>query len=431
MPTASHPFRPSSFSSARNAAADSASFTPHVWAYSRIAYSHMPARLHSSGAAPRASRGVYVPRGRLGRKGGANGPGPRDPGGHRWCRPGALVPARRERAGPSRPGWPPLVPARRERAGRPCDPCAAIAGTRPRWWRRRRAAQPYGLPSRPPPATLSPAWRTISAALSATCSTVEVTVLGACSTNRFTWGFSVSARNAPAICSYRSRPALAPSTYPAAAPSVKPSLPVTFPMVLDLRWRRGGTGRTRGRGAVAAPRVCARLTLTSRIPARSPPEPPGAGYRCTSWARRRGRRRCPGHPWPMPPPPGSPVAHAAAARGDHGHHRALVQLAAGLRGQLLAVEEVAAGSAGPAPAGARRGVAAPVGEQGEAGRLQDPHSPHDPVAAAVAPGPARAVLQLVALDPHRVLELQRLDRRVERVGHADAHAGRAATGAGA
>ena len=48
------------------------------------------------------------------------------------------------------------------------------------------------------------------------------------------------------------------------------------------------------------------------------------------------------------------------------------------------------------------------------------------------PAPPESYDQLVALDAHRVLQLERLDRRVERVAHADVHAGRPGpVGAGA
>jgi hypothetical protein len=62
-----------------------------------------------------------------------------------------------------------------------------------------------------------------------------------------------------------------------------------------------------------------------------------------------------------------------------------------------------------------------IGEQGERGRLQHADRALDPVAAAMAPGAPGAVDQLVGLDAHRVLELERLDRRVERVAHPDVH----------
>src|SRR4051812_29385651 len=67
------------------------------------------------------------------------------------------------------------------------------------------------------------------------------------------------------------------------------------------------------------------------------------------------------------------------------------QVAARLRLQLLAVEQVAARRARLAPVGARRGVAAALGEQGVAHGLERLALAHDAVAAAVgarAAGPA-------------------------------------------
>ena len=102
------------------------------------------------------------------------------------------------------------------------------------------------------------------------------------------------------------------------------------------------------------------------------------------------------------------------------------------RGQLLAVQEVAAretvASAGRAP----RREAPALGQEGEAAALEDAELADDSFPSGVAPGAARAAAQLVALHAERVRELERLDRRVEGVRHRNVHRGRAGTvGAGA
>jgi hypothetical protein len=75
-------------------------------------------------------------------------------------------------------------------------------------------------------------------------------------------------------------------------------------------------------------------------------------------------------------------------------------------------------------------VAAAVGEQRERRRLEHSNGPHEPVSAVVPPLAARSVEQLVALDPERGVELERLDRRVQRVRHPDVDAGRPVAAAG-
>src|SRR5262249_6359121 len=74
------------------------------------------------------------------------------------------------------------------------------------------------------------------------------------------------------------------------------------------------------------------------------------------------------------------------------------------------------------------GVAPSIREERECSRLEHAYAPLDPVAAAVKARSAGAVAKLVALDAQRELELERLDRRVERVAHPDVDAGRTGPG---
>ena len=122
---------------------------------------------------------------------------------------------------------------------------------------------------------------------------------------------------------------------------------------------------------------------------------------------------------------------AAAGRLDR-QPVAGLQLAAGLGRQLLAVEQVAPARAVGAAVGAGRRVAAALGDERVGHRRQRLELAHEPVAAAVAPGAARAAADRVAHDAQRELELERLDRRVERVGHRDVDGARpVGVGAGA
>src|SRR5215203_3420121 len=122
-------------------------------------------------------------------------------------------------------------------------------------------------------------------------------------------------------------------------------------------------------------------------------------------------------------PTGSPKS--ATSRRLYPQSLAAPQATARLRRQLLAVEQVAPARAGFAAGGARRGVAA-LGQQRELHLLQRLELAHDAVAAALPAGAARTAPDGVAGDAQRELELERLDRRVERVRHRDVHAGRAA-----
>ena len=80
---------------------------------------------------------------------------------------------------------------------------------------------------------------------------------------------------------------------------------------------------------------------------------------------------------------------------------------------------------GLAAAGARRGVAAALGDQRVGHRRERLELAHDAVAAAMRARAARAAADRVARDAQRELELERLDGRVERVRHRDVDAARA------
>src|SRR5918994_7296692 len=128
---------------------------------------------------------------------------------------------------------------------------------------------------------------------------------------------------------------------------------------------------------------------------------------------------------PSPTKPTESLAMPATSRCLDPQPLSGAQLAARLRLQLLAVEEVAAPLARLAAVRARRGVAAALGQQGIAHVGESLDLAHDAVAAAVRPGAARLAPQRVLDDAQRELELERLDRRVERVRHRDVHAARA------
>src|SRR5262249_53954431 len=96
-----------------------------------------------------------------------------------------------------------------------------------------------------------------------------------------------------------------------------------------------------------------------------------------------------------------------------------LQLAAGLRRERLAVQEVAsrgAVSAAPAAAGS---VPSPLGDQRVAQRLQGLDLADDTLAAAPRSLAAAAAAHRELPYPERELRLQRLDRGVQGVGHRD------------
>src|SRR5829696_8550985 len=96
-----------------------------------------------------------------------------------------------------------------------------------------------------------------------------------------------------------------------------------------------------------------------------------------------------------------------------------LEVAGRLRRQLLAVQEVASHCARVAAALAARRNGASLGQQRQPAGLECLELADDAVAAAAPARTARAVAYLVAADAQRVRELERLDRRVERVRHGD------------
>src|SRR5688572_11457231 len=94
----------------------------------------------------------------------------------------------------------------------------------------------------------------------------------------------------------------------------------------------------------------------------------------------------------MIPSPMKPMrsrsAMAASSRGLDPQAHARPQATRRLRGQLLAVEQVAPARAGLAPVRAARRVAPALGEQREAHLVERLQLAHDAVAAAVAAGAA-------------------------------------------
>src|SRR5207247_1318541 len=118
-----------------------------------------------------------------------------------------------------------------------------------------------------------------------------------------------------------------------------------------------------------------------------------------------------------------PTAPAAAGSLD-GDDVAAPQLSRHLPGQGLAVQEVSPGRTARSAALARRPVPSPLADDRDATVFEDPELADDAVAAAVPPCTARAESQPVALDAKRVLELERLHRRRQRVRHRDVHAAR-------
>src|SRR5215207_2725844 len=106
------------------------------------------------------------------------------------------------------------------------------------------------------------------------------------------------------------------------------------------------------------------------------------------------------------------------------HHVSLFELPARFGRQLFAVQEVLADRSGLPAFDALRGVAPPVGEEGEACGLEHAHGADDAVAAPMLALSAGAVDELVALGAHGVLQLEGFDRGVQGVAHPDVDARR-------
>src|SRR5215471_8807854 len=115
----------------------------------------------------------------------------------------------------------------------------------------------------------------------------------------------------------------------------------------------------------------------------------------------------------------------AAARSLDRDDVTRVEIAGELRAGRLAVHEVGAEGSGRTAALALRSLRTALADDREPAVLQQAQLADDAVAATVLALPARAEPEPIALDPHRVLQLERLDRRRQRVRHRDVDAARA------
>src|SRR5207302_4575365 len=114
----------------------------------------------------------------------------------------------------------------------------------------------------------------------------------------------------------------------------------------------------------------------------------------------------------------------AATRRLDADHVTGGKVARHLCGHNLPVEQVPAGRSGRTAALAQRRIGSPLADDREAAVLQDAQLAGDAVAAAVTAGAAGATTKPVPLHADWVLQLERLDRRGERVRHRDVHAAR-------
>src|SRR4051794_18656117 len=112
-------------------------------------------------------------------------------------------------------------------------------------------------------------------------------------------------------------------------------------------------------------------------------------------------------------------APAAAARRADLEDVALLEIEAALGRQAAAVQAVGSWCAVLAAGGSARAVAAALGHEAPAAVGQHAVDAHHAVAAGIAAGPARPRPHRIALDPKRILALERLDRRVQRIRHRD------------
>src|SRR5690242_10012195 len=111
------------------------------------------------------------------------------------------------------------------------------------------------------------------------------------------------------------------------------------------------------------------------------------------------------------------LAVSAAARRLDSQPVAGLQRARRLRRQLVAVQQVAAGLSRRAAGGARRRMAAALGDQREAHLVERLELTLDAIPAAELAGAARPAPDRVLDGAQRELQLQRLDRRVQCVAH--------------
>src|SRR3954451_1061684 len=106
---------------------------------------------------------------------------------------------------------------------------------------------------------------------------------------------------------------------------------------------------------------------------------------------------------------------SASTRRLDRHDVAGGHVARDLRGQRLPVEEIRTGSPRRATAFALRRGRASLADDREPAVLEHAQRATNAVAAGVATRSARAAAKPIALDEQRVLELERLHRRRERV----------------
>src|SRR5204862_5520865 len=113
---------------------------------------------------------------------------------------------------------------------------------------------------------------------------------------------------------------------------------------------------------------------------------------------------------------------AATAWGFDAQDVPCSQPHSGFRSQPLAVQQIRTRLAiGPARSPGRA-VAPPFGEQRRLHRRERLELAHHTVATGPLPCSAAPAAQRIRAHPQRMLELEHLDRRVQRVGHADMNA---------
>ncbi len=118
--------------------------------------------------------------------------------------------------------------------------------------------------------------------------------------------------------------------------------------------------------------------------------------------------------WPQPPPPGVRIVTTDPAASSR----------PALGGSRTPSTSLRPTAPGPPPAAPRGALPAAVGEQRQGGLLKHPDRAHQPRATGMPTSPGGGHVELVAFDPHRVLQLQGFDRGVQGVGHAHVHTGR-------
>src|SRR4051812_7033576 len=120
----------------------------------------------------------------------------------------------------------------------------------------------------------------------------------------------------------------------------------------------------------------------------------------------------------------SGLAMSATSGGLDSQPVAAPERTCGLGWDLLSVHKVASRGAGLAAAGALGAVAPALGDERVRHLVERLELADHPVAAAVGAVAARPPPHRVLDRPQRELELERLDRRVQRVAHRDVHGAR-------